>query len=167
MAAPNDAALMALADNLARRLLASGRALVTAESCTGGWVAKACTDLAGSSRWFLGGAVSYSNDAKTRLLGVTADLIVAHGAVSEPVVRAMALGALDRLGGDLSVAVSGVAGPGGGTVHKPVGTVWFAWAVRDPSGRTEVASMCQTFPGDRESVRRWTVQRALEGLLER
>jgi nicotinamide-nucleotide amidase len=167
MAAPNDAALIALAENLAQRLLASGRMLVTAESCTGGWVAKTCTDLAGSSRWFLGGAVSYSNDAKTRLLGVAPDLIVAHGAVSEPVVRAMALGALDSLGGDLSVAVSGVAGPGGGTVDKPVGTVWFAWAMHGASGASRVASTCEAFPGDRQSVRRWAVQRALAGLLER
>ncbi|HET9694903.1 MAG TPA: CinA family protein, partial [Steroidobacteraceae bacterium] len=98
MAAPDDAELKALASAVSERLMAAGRTLVTAESCTGGWIAKACTDLPGSSRWFLGGVVCYANAAKTRLLGIDAALIQAHGAVSEPVVRAMAGNALDRLG---------------------------------------------------------------------
>ena len=146
MAAPNDADLLALATSLARRLIAAGRTVVTAESCTGGWVAKVCTDLPGSSRWYLGGIVSYADTAKTDVLGVPASLLQLHGAVSEPVVRSMAQGALHRLGGDSSVAVSGIAGPGGGC---------------------DVTAACEVLPGYRESVRRAAVQRALVGLLER
>jgi nicotinamide-nucleotide amidase len=167
MAAPNDADLHALATSLAQRLIASDRKLVTAESCTGGWIAKVCTDLPGSSRWYLGGVVSYANTTKADVLGVPASLLQAHGAVSEPVVRAMAQGALARLGGELSVAVSGIAGPDGGTPDKPVGTVWFAWARRLPGAGCDVTAACEILPGDRESVRRWTVQRAVAGLLER
>jgi nicotinamide-nucleotide amidase len=167
MAAPNDADLLALATSLARRLIAAGRTVVTAESCTGGWVAKVCTDLPGSSRWYLGGIVSYADTAKTDVLGVPASLLQLHGAVSEPVVRSMAQGALQRLGGDSSVAVSGIAGPGGGTPDKPVGTVWFAWARRLTGGGCDVTAACEVLPGDRESVRRAAVQRALVGLLER
>ena len=167
MAAPDDAELKMLAESLAGGLVATGRALVTAESCTGGWIAKTCTDLPGSSRWFLGGVVAYGNDAKVGGLGVAKDLLAEHGAVSEPVVRSMAEGVLRRLGGDVSVAVSGIAGPDGGSTDKPVGTVWFAWATRDPSGAVAVDAARLSLPGDRESVRRWTVCRALEGLLER
>jgi nicotinamide-nucleotide amidase len=167
MAAPNDAELHALAASLAQRLVASDRTIVTAESCTGGWIAKVCTDLPGSSRWYLGGVVSYANTSKTDVLGVSPSLLQAHGAVSEPVVRAMAQGALDRLGGELCVAVSGIAGPDGGTPDKPVGTVWFAWARRLPGDGCDVATACEVLPGDRESVRRWAVQRAMAGLLER
>jgi nicotinamide-nucleotide amidase len=167
MAAPSDAELQALAGTVARKLTAAGARLATAESCTGGWIAKACTDLPGSSRWFLGGAVAYADAAKGVLLGVPASVLAGHGAVSEPVVRAMAQGALERFGADYSIAVSGVAGPDGGTPDKPVGTVWFAWGCRGPGGESHVATRCEHLPGDRESVRRWTVQRALSGLLER
>jgi nicotinamide-nucleotide amidase len=167
MAAPDDAELQALAAAVARRLLDSGRTLVTAESCSGGWIAKACTDLPGSSRWFVGGVVAYANAAKSRLLGVDEGLLQAHGAVSEAVVRQMAHGALERLGGDLSVAVSGIAGPDGGTPDKPVGTVWFAWGARRPGGVPEVDTHCERLPGDRDAVRRWTVHKALSGLLGR
>ena len=167
MAAPDDAGLHALAAALAQRLIASDRTVVTAESCTGGWIAKICTDLPGSSRWYLGGVVSYANASKTDVLGVPTSLLQGHGAVSEPVVRAMAQGALDRLGGELSVAVSGIAGPDGGTPDKPVGTVWFAWARRLPGDGCDVTAVREVLPGDRESVRRWAVQRAIAGLLER
>jgi nicotinamide-nucleotide amidase len=150
---------------LAAQLLASGRQLVTAESCTGGWIAKVCTDLPGSSRWFLGGAVVYDNALKAGLLGVNPQTLAEAGAVSEAVVREMAAGALARLGGDLAVAVSGVAGPDGGMPDKPVGTVWFAWGRRDAQG-TMVRTALERFPGDRNAVRRQAVERALRGLLE-
>jgi nicotinamide-nucleotide amidase len=150
---------------LAARLLARSRRLVTAESCTGGWIAKACTDFPGSSGWFLGGVVSYSDELKTALLGVRPETLASHGAVSEPVVREMAAGALARLGGDEAVAVSGIAGPEGGTPEKPVGTVWFAWARRTGQG-VEVRAAGERFPGDRDAVRRAAVRRALAGLLE-
>jgi nicotinamide-nucleotide amidase len=149
---------------LAERLLAGGRRLVTAESCTGGWIAKVCTDLPGSSRWFLGGAVTYSDDLKIALLGVRHETLAAHGAVSEEVVREMARGALERLGGEEAIAVSGVAGPDGGTEEKPVGTVWLAWARRSVDG-IAVRAVLERFPGDREAVRRAAVQRAIAGLV--
>jgi len=134
--------------------------LTTAESCTGGLIAAACTDLAGSSVWFERGFVSYSNAAKTELLGVPADLIEQHGAVSEPVARAMASGALAHAHAQVAVAVTGVAGPSGGSADKPVGTVWFGWAT--PSGQH---SECQRFAGDRAAVRAATVRHALTRLL--
>jgi len=130
--------------------------LATAESCTGGLIAAACTDLAGSSVWFERGFVSYSNAAKTELLGVPADLIEAHGAVSEPVARAMVEGALRHSRAQVAVAVTGVAGPGGGSPDKPVGTVWFGWAT--PDG---VVTDKRCFDGDRQQVREATVQHAL------
>jgi nicotinamide-nucleotide amidase len=151
---------------LAERLLALGRHLVTAESCTGGWIAKACTDLPGSSRWFLGGAVTYSDELKVALLGVRRETLAAHGAVSEAVVREMAHGALERLGGDEAVAVSGIAGPDGGTVEKPVGTVWIGWARRGVEG-VEIRTEMARFPGDRAAVRRAAVGRAIAGLVDR
>ncbi len=135
--------------------------LATAESCTGGMIAAACTDLAGSSQWFDRGFVTYSNAAKTDMLGVDAALIEQHGAVSEPVARAMAQGALQHSAAQVSVAVTGVAGPGGGSLEKPVGTVWLAWSVQ---GET-TAELCH-FDGDRATVRALTVQRALQGLLQ-
>ena len=150
--------------DVAERLRATGRELVTAESCTGGWIAKACTDLPGSSRWFRGGTVVYGNELKTSLLGVRPDTLSRHGAVSEAVVREMAVGALERLGGDVAVAVSGVAGPDGGTPDKPVGTVWFAWATRS-HGTIDVRVACEHFAGGRASVRRLAVDRAIAGLL--
>lgn len=137
---------------------------MTAESCTGGWIGKTCTDLPGSSRWFLGGAIVYANEAKTGVLGVEPAALREHGAVSEPVVRAMAAGVLERLGGDVSVAVSGVAGPDGGTPDKPVGSVWLAWGRRSGAW-IEVVTALERFDGDRDAVRRQAVARALEGLL--
>ncbi len=130
--------------------------LATAESCTGGLIAAACTDLAGSSVWFERGFVSYSNAAKTELLGVPADLIESHGAVSEPVARAMVEGALRHSRAQVAVAVTGVAGPGGGSPDKPVGTVWFGWAT--PDG---VVTDKRCFDGNRQQVREATVQHAL------
>lgn len=154
--------LEGLARELGAALAARGWHVATAESCTGGWIAKAITDIAGSSGWFGAGWVTYSNGAKTSLLGVPADLIEAQGAVSEAVVRAMAEGARKRSLADLAVAVSGIAGPGGGTPEKPVGLVWFAWA--SPDG---VDAESRRFRGDRESVRRESVAHALRGLVER
>jgi len=158
---PSDAELEDLAARLGRALVARNLRVATAESCTAGWIAKALTDVAGSSQWFEGGLVAYSNAAKSSLLGVPAGLVAAHGAVSEPVVRAMAEGARARLGVALAVAVSGIAGPDGGTPDKPVGTVWFAWA----NGRQTTAAR-ERFDGDREVVRRRTVALALRRLIE-
>lgn len=140
-------------------MLEKGWLLATAESCTGGLIAAACTDLAGSSAWFERGFVSYSNDAKTELLGIDAALIQAHGAVSEPVVRAMVQGALSHSHAQVALAVTGVAGPTGGSPDKPVGTVWFGWAV---AGR--LVSERRRFDGDRAAVRAATVQHALARL---
>lgn len=136
--------------------------LATAESCTGGLIAAACTDLAGSSAWFERGFVTYSNAAKTELLGVPAGLINAHGAVSEPVARAMAEGAVAHSHAQVSVSVTGVAGPTGGSPEKPVGTVWLGWHV---NGHT--STECCHFPGDRAAVRQATVAHALRGLVQR
>ena len=135
--------------------------LACAESCTGGLIAAACTDLAGSSAWFERGFVSYANAAKTELLGVDAALIAQHGAVSEEVARAMAAGALANSHAQVALAVTGVAGPGGGSTDKPVGTVWFAWAT--PEG---LYSERQWFAGDRSAVRQATVQHALATLID-
>jgi nicotinamide-nucleotide amidase len=140
-------------------MLKNGWMLTTAESCTGGLIAAACTDLAGSSGWFERGFVTYSNAAKTELLGVDAALIAKHGAVSEAVVRAMAAGALAHSNAQVAVAVTGIAGPGGGSADKPVGTVWLGWAW--PGG--VVTERCQ-FDGDRAAVRAATVQHALTRL---
>jgi nicotinamide-nucleotide amidase len=147
---------------LADKLQQSGRLMATAESCTGGLIAGACTDLSGSSNWFERGFVTYSNAAKTEMLGVDAALIDTHGAVSEPVARAMAEGAVRHSHAQVAVAVTGVAGPTGGSAEKPVGTVWFAWHV---AGQTSAERQC--FDGDRAAVRSATVRHALEGLLAR
>ena len=155
--------VLALADALRAR----GACIATAESCTGGLIAGACTELAGSSDWFDRGFVTYSNAAKTELLGVDAGLIAAQGAVSEPVARAMAAGALARSPAALTVAVTGVAGPGGGSVAKPVGTVWLGWAWRDAAGQVQTDALLQQFDGDRAAVRQATVAVALQGLLAR
>lgn len=146
---------------LAQQLLARDWMMATAESCTGGLIAAACTDLAGSSAWFERGLVTYSNEAKTELLGVPAELIAQHGAVSEAVARAMAAGALARSRAQVAVAVTGVAGPGGGSASKPVGTVWLAWAT--PQG---LWSERQVFAGDRAAVRQATVDHALAKLVQ-
>jgi nicotinamide-nucleotide amidase len=159
-----DADLARLAIRVGRHLLRSGRAVATAESCTGGWIAKALTDVAGSSQWFNEGFVTYSNLAKRQRLGVPRSVLDRHGAVSEATVRAMARGALKRAGVPVAVAVTGIAGPGGSVPGKPVGTVWLGWAVR--RGRTiRVAVQLQHFRGGREAVRRKTVRAALQGLL--
>ena len=144
---------------LADLLVSHNWLLATAESCTGGMIAAACTDLAGSSAWFERGFVTYSNAAKTESLGVDAALITQHGAVSEPVARAMAAGALAHSRAQVAVAVTGVAGPGGGSSDKPVGTVWFGFAW--PGG---VVSEVMHFAGDRAAVRRATVQHAFTRL---
>ena len=156
-----------LVATLADRLRAQGALIATAESCTGGLIAGACTALAGSSDWFDRGFVTYSNAAKTELLGVDAGLIDSQGAVSEPVARAMAAGALARSPAALSVAVTGVAGPGGGSAAKPVGMVWLAWAWRDAAGAVQTDALLQHFAGDRAAVRQATVVAALQGLLAR
>ena len=155
----DDKGLEACLTHISSTLLARGWMLATAESCTGGMIAAACTDLAGSSQWFERGFVSYSNAAKTELLGVPAALIAEHGAVSEPVARAMAEGAVQRSAAQVAVAVTGVAGPTGGTPDKPVGTVWFGWRV---DGATH--SELQRFAGDRAAVRAQTVRHALARL---
>jgi nicotinamide-nucleotide amidase len=148
---------------LADVLRGRGERLATAESCTGGLIAAACTELPGSSDWFERGFVTYSNEAKAELLGVEAALIAAHGAVSEPVALAMATGALAHSRADWAVAVTGIAGPGGGSAEKPVGLVWLAWCRRGEAPQAER----HVFAGDRAAVRRATVLRALLGLLER
>jgi nicotinamide-nucleotide amidase len=157
-----DPALLALIGQLAQRLRERGWMMASAESCTGGLIAGACTELSGSSDWFERGFVTYSNRAKTELLGVDAALIDDHGAVSEPVARAMAVGAVERSGARCAVAVTGVAGPTGGTPDKPVGTVWFGWCT--PAG---IFTERQRFNGDRAAVRRASVVHALGGLLQR
>jgi nicotinamide-nucleotide amidase len=150
-----------LAKSLGERLRAANASLVTAESCTGGWAAQVVTSVAGSSGWFERGFVTYSNAAKQELLGVRAETLQRHGAVSEETAREMALGALAHSRGTVAVSVTGVAGPGGGSPDKPVGMVCFAWA--DAKGR--IRSETARFGGDRESVRRQSVIHALEGVL--
>jgi nicotinamide-nucleotide amidase len=152
--------LQSLAFELGRRLQAAGLMLTAAESCTGGWIAKCVTDIAGSSGWFDRGFVTYSNGAKQDMLGVAKQTLAEHGAVSTAVAREMALGALARSAAQVAVAVSGIAGPGGGSVEKPVGTVCFAWA----SGR-QIETAVEQFHGDREAVRRQSVVRALGQLI--
>ena len=153
--------LEVLATRVGGRLQEKGAQLVTAESCTGGWVAQAVTAVSGSSAWFERGFVAYSNAAKEDLLDVRAETLARYGAVSAETARELALGALRHSKGTIAVAVTGVAGPTGGTAAKPVGLVCFAWATG-----TGVRSESQRFVGDRESVRRQSVLRALEGVLE-
>ena len=149
-----------LARKVGERLKAAGEQLVTAESCTGGWVAQAVTAIAGSSGWFERGFVTYSNASKEELLGVRAATLERHGAVSEETAREMVQGALARSNGSLALAVTGIAGPGGGSPDKPVGTVCFAW------GRgKDVTTETRHFSGGRDSVRRQSVVHALEGVL--
>ncbi len=151
-----------LAGKVGRALAAKGEKLVTAESCTGGWVAQVVTSAAGSSAWFERGYVTYSNEAKHEALGVPLAVLEKHGAVSEETAREMALGALARSRGTLALSITGIAGPAGGSAAKPVGTVCFGWA------RKGAAPLAQTrvFQGDRESVRRQSVVHALEKVLE-
>jgi nicotinamide-nucleotide amidase len=150
-----------LCERLAQALLARGWMLATAESCTGGMIAAACTDLSGSSQWFERGFVTYSNAAKQELLGVDPALIARHGAVSEVVARAMAFGAVRHSRARVGVAVTGIAGPTGGNPQKPVGTVWFGFQV---DGR--LSSETLRFEGDRAAIRTAAVRHALERLLE-
>ncbi len=161
--ANTDGELERLAARVGRRLLDSHRVVATAESCTGGWIAKTVTDVAGSSQWFVEGFVTYSNESKMRRLGVPRTLLENSGAVSEAVVRAMAKGALRRAQAQVAVAVTGIAGPDGAVPEKPVGTVWLAWAMRRGSA-VRVTVQLRHFRGDRESVRRKTVRAALTGL---
>jgi nicotinamide-nucleotide amidase len=153
---------MSDARQLAAALMDRGWMLATAESCTGGMIAAACTELAGSSDWFERGFVTYSDEAKTELLDVDAALIHTHGAVSEVVARAMAFGAVRHSRARVSVAVTGIAGPSGGSKDKPVGTVWFGFMI---DGR--LTSEVKRFDGDRAGVRTATVAHALDGLLLR
>jgi nicotinamide-nucleotide amidase len=159
-AVPDDAALRWQAEQVAGLLRANGEMLAAAESCTGGWIAKACTDLAGSSEWFESAAVTYSNRAKQALLGVTAATLEKHGAVSRECALEMVAGVLVRFEASVAVAVTGIAGPSGGSPDKPVGTVWIAWQRRGGTASAEVFH----FDGDRDAVRRRTVAAALAGV---
>lgn len=158
----SDVELSVLATRLGDCLRCTDQRLTLAESCTGGWVAKVITDVAGSSQWFERGFVTYTDLSKQELLQVPATTLEVDGAVSAATVAAMARGALSHSAAQLSCAVSGIAGPGGGSAAKPVGLVWFAWALRDGAVRTEQ----RLFSGDREAVRRQAVAQALEGLLD-
>jgi nicotinamide-nucleotide amidase len=161
-----------LTEQLAEVLQQHGWMLATAESCTGGMIAANCTNLSGSSHWFERGFVTYSNEAKHETLGVDSVLISEHGAVSEPVAQAMALGAMRRSQAQVTLAVTGVAGPTGGSADKPVGTVWFAWATPSDTGPTLgaetawVKTECMQFNGDRAAVREAAAQHALRTLLD-
>lgn len=155
--------LLTLAARIGERLLARGWLLTTAESCTGGWIAKTVTDVAGSSAWFDRGFVTYSNAAKREMLGVSLETLTRHGAVSEQTVREMVAGALAHSRAQVAIAISGIAGPGGGSAEKPVGTVWIAWGLPGQ----DVLTRCVQLAGDREAVRQQAVRIALEGLLER
>ncbi len=161
----DDASLLQLAQDTARALQATHGLLATAESCTGGWVAKLMTDIAGSSKWFERGFVTYTNQAKQDMLGVEAGVLQQYGAVSEQTVRQMASGALQHSRARLSLAVSGIAGPGGGSVEKPVGLVWFAWAATVPNQPRVIKTDRQIFAGNRDEVRRQAVANSLQGLL--
>jgi len=151
-----------LAKRVGERLKAQGALLVTAESCTGGWAAQAVTAIAGSSEWFERGFVTYSNAAKEEMLGVRAATIAKHGAVSEETAREMALGALKHSRGTIALAITGIAGPGGGSAAKPVGTVCFAWARKGDEASVET----RRFSGDRDAVRRQSVEHALRKALD-
>jgi nicotinamide-nucleotide amidase len=158
---PSDT-LTTLATLVGAKLRAKGLMLATAESCTGGWVAQAVTAIAGSSEWFERGFVTYSNAAKMEMLRVHADTLRKHGAVSEQTAGEMAAGALARSRAQVAVSITGVAGPGGGSADKPVGTVCFAWALKGEA----VSAETRQLDGDRESVRRQSVIVALQGVLE-
>ncbi len=160
----SDEELLRLSVRTGRHLLGAGARLVTAESCTAGWIAKALTDVPGSSDWFDCGYVCYSDAAKKRDLGVSAETLRTQGAVSEPTVREMATGAIERTGADLALAVSGIAGPTGAVMGKPVGTVWFTLAHRRGQA-VEIIARVKFFKGDRDAVRRKSVQFALQLVL--
>jgi nicotinamide-nucleotide amidase len=153
-----DSELMQLSEQVGQALKAQGATVSTAESCTGGWIAKVLTDIAGSSAWFERGFVTYSNEAKSQMIGVSEATLAEHGAVSEPVVVEMAIGALRAARATYAISVSGVAGPDGGSAEKPVGTVWFGVACANGQGVTQR----ERFAGDRESVRRQATAYALQ-----
>lgn len=155
-----DSELMQLSERIGLALKARDATLTTAESCTGGWVAKVITDIAGSSAWFERGFVTYSNEAKAQMIGVKSETLDTHGAVSEPVVVEMAIGALKAARADYAISISGIAGPDGGSESKPVGTVWFGLACVNGEGITRR----ECFQGDRESVRRQATAYALTTL---
>lgn len=155
-----DSELMHLSERIGQALKARGATVTTAESCTGGWVAKVITDIPGSSAWFERGFVTYSNEAKSQMIGVKPATLEQHGAVSEPVVVEMAIGAIKAARADYAISVSGIAGPDGGTATKPVGTVWFGFA----SAAGEGITRCECFSGDRENVRRQATAYALQTL---
>ena len=159
---PSDEALRILAEMLGEQLRQQHQMLVTAESCTGGWIAKTVTDVAGCSDWFDCGMAAYSYEAKQALLGVRPETLMEHGAVSRETVLEMVSGALIHSGASVAVAVTGIAGPSGGTEDKPVGTVWIGWKRRGGYPRAEVFH----FLGDRDAVRRQTVATAINGLLK-
>ena len=154
--------LIQIADRLGKRLSANDFTIATAESCTGGGIAQAITAIAGSSAWFEGGIITYSNQMKHQLLAVSEDVLIEHGAVSQLVVEAMAHGVAEVCDSQVSVAVSGVAGPGGGSAEKPVGTVWIGWWING-----QLFSECHRYDGDREMVRYQTIMDALAGVLDR
>jgi nicotinamide-nucleotide amidase len=160
----DDASLRRLAGRVARRLRKAGETLVTAESCTGGWLAKCLTDLPGSSDYFVCGWITYANESKESELGVGAGQLARHGAVSEEVALALVRGALERSQAHHAIAVTGIAGPAGGRAGKPVGTVWIGWGYRR-RGRVRVHATRHLFRGGREAVRRQAVAEALKGLL--
>ncbi|MBK8182196.1 MAG: nicotinamide-nucleotide amidase [Candidatus Competibacteraceae bacterium] len=160
--APSEQFLFALATQVGEALRRRDLTLATAESCTGGWISKVITDISGSSIWFDRGFVTYSNAAKIALLGVRAATLANHGSVSAEAVAEMAAGALQYSPADVALAVSGIAGPDGGSSEKPVGTVYLAWMLSDGLLHTE----CRHFEGDREAVRQQTVVAAMEGLLD-
>jgi nicotinamide-nucleotide amidase len=162
MTLPSDTELAALTMQLGQTLLARHQSLVTAESCTGGWIAKLVTDVPGSSEWFDCGLAAYSYEAKQGLLGVRPETLMEHGAVSEETCIEMVSGALVHSGASIAVAVTGIAGPGGGTADKPVGTVWIGWKRRGDYPHAELFH----FDGDRDAVRRQTVAAAINGLLK-
>lgn len=163
MVSPSEEQLLNAARAVAELMEKRGWMLAAAESCTGGWVAKICTDLSGSSAWFERGFVTYTNESKQEMLGVKAETLSSHGAVSEATVAEMAEGALHHSHAQLSLAISGIAGPGGGSSEKPLGTVCFAWGFEGETPTTERLR----FEGDREQVRRQAVLHALEGVLQR
>ncbi len=162
MARVSDEELHQLARELGEKLLARGWMLATAESCTGGWVGQLLTSLPGSSHWYERGFITYANAAKIEMLDVPAELIANHGAVSEETASAMAAGALAHSHAQAALAISGIAGPGGGTPHKPVGLVCYGWALTDG---TVLSSTCR-LDGDREEIRSRAVAAALRGLIE-
>lgn len=154
---PTDQDLADLAQTLGEKLRQSKKLLATAESCTGGWVGKVITDVPGSSHWYDRGFITYTNESKQEILGVPAEIIRTHGAVSEQTAKAMVEGVLRQSHADVVLSITGIAGPGGGSETKPVGLVWFGWGQR----AGDIQTQSHTFPGDREAIRRQAVQHSL------